>query len=165
MRRFLTLSLTLLAAAACADQPTQPAISDLDAALHRGSAPAAAPARASGGAYAAAHDLYLSFTGVETPAGAQGAVNYRHAATGNEFQGAVTCIHQEGNEAGLSGTVNQSNFGGPYFFVEVIDNGEGDMATGPDRFRVRLADTPWDCAALSHSYPAAVTDGNIDVQG
>lgn len=158
MRSVLSIPLVVLSLVACSEPPTQPELSADAPSFARGASP-----KATGGAYAAALDLYLTFNAQGTPTSAKGQVNYRHAATGRSFAGEVACYHQVGNRAGFSGEITRSNISRDYFLVEVIDNGEGDTATGPDRFRVLVANVPYDCTALSGAYPAVVTDGNIQV--
>jgi len=87
-----------------------------------------------------------------------GLVEYANSL-GEFFAGDVTCLSASGNEAGISGHIALTNLQSTaYFFVEVFDGG-----TTGDRVRVRMGAIPFDCNALSHTYPGAVLRGAATV--
>lgn len=95
----------------------------------------------------------------------RGNVTYSNSS-GGHFSGVVDiCYKQIDNKAVFAGTITEGTYQHTYFIVDVVDNGEGDKATGPDAVRVRTDNISPDCSEISSGFPGIVGEGNIKVHG
>lgn len=93
----------------------------------------------------------------------KGNVTYSNSS-GGHFSGKVdVCYNQVDNKAVFAGTITEGSYPYTYFIVDVVDNGEGDKATGPDAVRVRTVNALPTCSSISPSFPGIVGEGNIQV--
>ncbi len=96
---------------------------------------------------------------------AGGMLQFNRRNNDQKWHGTIDCLAVDGNQANASGVFTSGDFEGMYFTFGVEDNGEGAMATGPDRISlvIRKA-TPWDCNDLYPSPFKAWTNGNVQIK-